>query len=470
MITISKDLNNNFENVLFYFKNNNALDSLSKELKEFVLEQTKDLKNTKVLTLTDNRNNQIKRVHVFCFAQGCVGTSLKKEFPKFIKNNSGKFNLLVDVFATTCKGIEPFVKQMMFDINYFNYKFDRFKSKKSTNTNEYVVVTKEDIKNVLEETNVISKAIDNTRDLVNTPVNYLNTYELVDYVTNLVKELPNTTLEVLDEKQCEELKMNAFLGVNKGSLQKARMITLKYQGQKTFENPIGLVGKGVMFDTGGYSIKLNMGNMKCDMAGSATVIGVFEAAAKLKLPINLIAMVAATDNRINEHAIVVDDVLTAMNGKTIEIGSTDAEGRLTLCDALTYIQTMGCKEIIDMATLTGAVVAALGSYITGVFSNDKEMVNSLIDSASPFSDFWELPITDNIREAVRKSPVADLVNRAAPGASAAAAFLEEFIEEGTKWVHVDIAGTAYRTSPSYLEPFGASGVGVKEVLNYLRNK
>ncbi len=471
MIKLNKTINKDFENVLFYFKKNNALDTLSEDLKKYVLEQTKDSKKTKVLSLTDLSNKTVKKVHVFCFAEGCVMTSLKKEFPKFVKSNQGKFNLLLDVFAETCKGVDAFAKQMILDINYFNYKFDRFKSKKTPNNNEYLLVSKSDLNEVLNETTILSNAIDNTRDLVNTPVNYLNTYELVDYVTELVKELPNTTLEVLDEKQCEELKMNAFLGVNKGSLQKARMITLKYQGLDNFENPIGLVGKGVMFDTGGYSIKQNMGNMKCDMAGSATVIGIFEAAAKLKLPINLIAMVAATDNRINEHAIVVDDILTAMNGKTIEIGSTDAEGRLTLCDALTYIQTMGCKEIIDMATLTGAVVAALGGYITGVFTNDKEMCNNLIESAKKEdSDFWELPITDHIRSAVRKSTFADLVNRAAPGASAAAAFLEEFIEKDTKWVHVDIAGTAYRTAPSYLEPAGASGVGVKEVINYLKSK
>lgn len=472
MIEISKKKQKKYIDVLFYCKDNNALNTLNQNLVKYVETQTKEMKSDGFLEVTDSSDSVKKYLVVYIKdIKKLTMLSFSRLFSKLVKNYKGEFNIDLDNLSNCKLEFNKIVKQLVLDIYYFSYNFDRFKSIKVENNNKYLLVTKENISQVVEDATIIAKAIDNTRDLVNTPVNYLNTYELCDYVTELANGLENVSLEILDEKQCEELKMGGFLGVNKGSLQKARMITLKYQGLETFDNPVGLIGKGVMFDTGGYSIKSNMATMKCDMAGSATVIGVFEAASKLKLPINLIAMVAATDNRINEHAIVVDDVLTSMSGRTIEIGSTDAEGRLTLCDAITYIQTLGCKEIIDMATLTGAVVAALGSYITGVFSNDKKMVNELIKSAKAVdSDFWELPITDHIRETVKKSPVADLINRAAPGASAAAAFLEAFVENGTKWVHVDIAGTAYRTSSSYLEPFGATAVGLKEVLNYLMSK
>ncbi len=464
MIIIDK-LNKSYEDIMFYIKGSDSITILNEGLQKYV----KDAKTNDILTLTDIVGAKVKKINVICLDKNITIKSLSKLFAKFIKSNKGNFNILVDTISKLDK--ELVVKQLVLDYLYYSYNFDRFKSTKKEESN-YILVSKTDYTSVFNEASILGDAIDTTRNLVNTPVNYLNTYELCDFVTDLVSKLDNTTLEILDEKQCEELKMGAFLGVNAGSLQKARLITIKYQGLETYDNPIGLVGKGVMFDTGGYSIKLNMNTMKCDMAGSATVIGVLQAAAMLNLKVNLMVVIAATDNRINEHAIVVDDILTAMNGKTIEIGSTDAEGRLTLADALTYIQSKGCREVIDMATLTGAVVAALGDYITGVFSNDKKMVNKLIECAKAEDEiYWELPITDHIRDAVRKSSVADLKNRVAPAAaSAAAAFLEEFIEDGTKWVHMDIAGTSYLTSPSYLEPVGATGVGIKEVINYLKTK
>src|SRR5690554_6384755 len=189
-----------------------------------------------------------------------------------------------------------------------------------------------------------------------------------------------------------------------------------------------------MFDTGGYSIKTNMLNMKCDMAGAATVLGVLEAVVKNELPINLQGVVSATDNRIDGSALVPDDVITAMNKLTIEIQSTDAEGRVALADALTCTQQQGAKEVIDIATLTGAIVIALGSDVTGLFGNDQEMINNFLKSSKEANEeVWHMPINNSIRKKVRDSKVADLLNSTGRkmGASSAAAFLEARSEEHT---------------------------------------
>ena len=266
--------------------------------------------------------------------------------------------------------------------------------------------------------------------------------------------------------------MGAFLGVNKGSTSEPKLIHITYQGKDDFNDPLALIGKALMFDTGGYSLKQSMVNMKDDMGGAATVIGVLEACVKNNLKVNLQIVICATDNRINGEALLPDDVLTAMNKKTIEVISTDAEGRLTLADALTYAQKEGSKKIIDLATLTGAVVVALGDYTTGAFTNDQQMVDKIIEAGNQEQEsIWQLPITDFIREQVRATKVADIKNSTGrgAGASSAAAFLEEFVEEGSKWVHLDIAGTAFRTSPAYNEFYGATGAMVKTLYNYLRN-
>ncbi|MDD3191278.1 MAG: leucyl aminopeptidase, partial [Bacilli bacterium] len=256
-----------------------------------------------------------------------------------------------------------------------------------------------------------------------------------------------------------------------GSTAEPQLIHLSFQNSEKPEK-VGLVGKGVMFDTGGYSLKQTMNNMKDDMGGAATVIGIMEALARNDVKVNVEAIICATDNRIDGKALLPDDVLTAMNKKTIEIVSTDAEGRLTLADALCYAQKEGCKKVIDLATLTGAVVVALGDYTTGIFGNNDEMIEKIIASGKKTNeDIWHLPITDHIRKQVRSSKVADLTNSTGRnmGASGAAAFLEEFVEEGTKWVHLDIAGTIFHTSPSYQEAYGASGVMVKTLYEYLKN-
>lgn len=354
-------------------------------------------------------------------------------------------------------------------INYNCYAFDQFKSKKQDTSISVNYLISEEYKEVIESAEKISQAIKNTRDLVNLPYNHLNAEKLANYAKELVKRFNSkkVNIKVYNKEEIERLGMNAFLAVNQGSKDEPYLIYIKYNGKDEISEPITLVGKGLTYDTGGYTLKSSMNTMKCDMAGAATVLGVLEAVLSNNLPINLNIVIAATDNRISGEAYLPDDIITAMNKKTIEVVSTDAEGRLTLADALTFAQQEGSKHIIDIATLTGAVVVALGNYTTGVFGNDQEMINRFLEASKKAGESaWQLPITNDIRKQVRSSKVADLTNSTGRnmGASSAAAFLEEFIEDGTKWIHLDIAGTAFDQNKS-----GGTGVMVKSVYNYLKS-
>ena len=389
------------------------------------------------------------------------------------KQLNDKLTVYVDSFLGELD-VNEAVKKLVLTNDYYDYAYDELKSKKEEKTLQIAYYTNKDIDALVNEYYNVANAINNTRDLVNKPYNLLNANDLAEYAKSLVSsfENKNVNVKVLNKKEIEDLEMGAFLGVNKGSSAEPRLIHITYQGKEDFNDPITLIGKAVMFDTGGYSLKQNMVNMKDDMGGGATVLGVLEAVVKNNLKVNVQVVIAATDNRINGEALLPDDVLTAMNKKTIEIISTDAEGRLTLADALTYAQKQGSKKLIDLATLTGAVVVALGSYTTGAFTNDQEMLEQILQASNnELESLWQLPITDNIRDQVRATKVADIQNSTGrgAGASGAAAFLEEFVEEGSKWVHLDIAGTAFRSSPSYNEFYGASGVMVKTLYQYLKN-
>lgn len=363
--------------------------------------------------------------------------------------------------------------EFVLNAHYYNYKYDEFLSKKIENDVSWEFVTKYEVKQTIIEAMNLAVAIDNTRDLVNKPYNYLSAVDLADYAQELVKTLDNERISIhtYDKKQIEVLKMGAFLAVNKGSTCEPRLIYIKYQGLDEWKDPIALVGKGIMYDTGGYSIKTSMNTMKCDMAGAATVLGVLESLVKNEVKVNVMVIICATDNRINGEALLPDDIVTAMNGKTIEIVSTDAEGRLTLADGVYFAQKEGSQEVIDIATLTGACVVALGEYTTGIFGNHQDNINKFLDVAIKTGEStWQLPITEHIKKQVRSSKVADFTNSTGRnmGASGAAAFIEGFIEEKTKWIHLDIAGTAFHTTPSNKEFYGATGVMVQTIYNYLK--
>ncbi len=305
------------------------------------------------------------------------------------------------------------------------------------------------------------------RDMVNEPANYMTPTDMAQEASRLA-ETYGFPVEVLEKKQMEELGMGALLGVARGSHQPPKFIILRYKGRDSEEIDITLVGKAITFDSGGISLKpaANMGDMKGDMSGGAAVIAAMAAIAQLKPVINVMALVPATENLPGGGALKPADILTAMDGKTIEIISTDAEGRLALADALGYARQQDTKRIVDIATLTGACVVALGTVTTGVFGNNQELVDQVIAAGTEAGEkMWQLPVYDEYKEQ-NKSPVADIKNTGGrdAGAITAALFVGEFAGD-TPWVHLDIAGTNMIDKPRKYEVKGATGVPVRTLVN-----
>jgi len=341
-------------------------------------------------------------------------------------------------------------------IGLSQYTFDEFKTKKTEKGTVHYHTASD--ATAFENGLVMADATNFTKDLVNRPYNALNAEKLGDIAKEL-ESIDNVSVKVLGKKDIEKMKMGAFLGVNKGSTDEPKLIHVTYEGDTSKQEKTALVGKGIMFDTGGYSLKgvQSMPSMKMDMGGAASVLGAIKAAATLGYKANISAIIAATDNRIGDDAILPDDVLTSANGKTIEIISTDAEGRLTLADALWYAQKEGATRIIDIATLTGSVIGALGDTITGAFSNHSEFYQTFEKTANEAGELvWRLPIGDEHKKSI-ETPFADIKNSGGRkgGASIAAAFLEHFVDENTPWIHLDIAGTAFDSTK------GAKGPMVK---------
>lgn len=356
------------------------------------------------------------------------------------------------VYVDTLVGVEKrsaFLEKLAKGIVVKNYVFDELKSIKKTVEKHFVLVSEaSDGATRVSEGEVVGQAINKTRRFVDLPYNYLNAEKLAVEAEKMGSQWPELQVTIQDKAAIEALKMGAFLGVNRGSKDEPRLIEIRYQGKSTWENPLCLIGKGVMFDTGGYSLKSNMVNMKSDMAGAAAVLGALQAIASLKLPVNVMGVVLATDNRVDGGSTVPDDVLVAMNGKTIEIVSIDAEGRLTLADALWYAQEQGASRIVDVATLTGSIVASLGSYYTGVFANHEGFYEQITKASKQAEEpLWRMPLDDQYFKGL-KSEVADFKNSGprVAGASVAAIFLKQFVKDQTQWIHLDIAGTSTDSS------------------------
>ena len=327
------------------------------------------------------------------------------------------------------------------------------------------------IKQGVEFGKAVAEAADFARDMVNEPSNFVTPTQMAEEAGQLAEKY-KMELTVLERADMQKLGMGALLGVARGSDQPPKFIVLKYIGSSSKDIDIALIGKGITFDSGGISLKPseNMGEMKDDMAGGASVITAISAIAQLKPKINVIAIVGATENLPGGHALKPADVLTAMNGKTIEIESTDAEGRLTLADALCYANQQGAKRIIDVATLTGGCVTALGDVTTGAFTNNQALIDKVIAAGAEMGDkIWQLPMYEEYKEQ-NKSDVADIKNTGGRGASpiTAALFIGEFAGE-TPWVHLDIAGTAYLSKPRGYYGKGATGVPTRTLVKLVLN-
>ena len=310
------------------------------------------------------------------------------------------------------------------------------------------------------------------RDLVNAPGN-LKSPEYLAMQAVAMAERVGITAKLLDRRELERQGFGAMLGVAQGSEQQPYLIVLEYRGGNEADLPIALVGKGVTFDSGGISLKPSekMDEMKMDMGGAATVLGTMQAAAEMKLPLNLVAVVPAVENMPSGTAIRPGDILTSLSGKTIEVLNTDAEGRLILADALTYVGRYQPHVVIDLATLTGACIIALGNQAAAVLGNHDGLIRQLLKAGERSGErFWQLPLWDEYA-ALIKSDFADVKNTGgrAAGTITAAAFLQQFADK-YKWAHLDIAGMAWAEQGKAGQPKGGTGFGVRALIEYLRGE
>ncbi|MBM3220001.1 MAG: leucyl aminopeptidase [Candidatus Rokubacteria bacterium] len=356
------------------------------------------------------------------------------------------------------------------------YVFDRYKREKSEKAVETLRVVAPDRRQTREVTEgarrgeVFAEGTWLARDLINAPANDVHPTYVAEVARQIARE-GKLKIKVLERDECAKLGMGAFLGVAKGSEQPPKFIHLTYTPSGRATKRVAIVGKGITFDSGGLDLKSaeGMARMKNDMSGAAAVLGIMKALPKLGARVEVHGLIAATENMPSGSAIRPGDILRAMNGTTIEIGNTDAEGRLTLADALCYAaKFIEPQEMIDMATLTGACVVALGALCSGLFANDQRLADRLLASARAAGErAWQLPLIDEYKEQF-KSDVADLNNTGGRngGAITAGLFIKEFA--GTiPWAHLDIAGPAFIDKDSPLGPKGATGVGVRTLLTYL---
>ena len=325
-------------------------------------------------------------------------------------------------------------------------------------------------KKALAAGQAIGNGINFTRELVNLPGNICTPSYLARQGRGLAKRYSKISTTVLDEKKMKELGMGSLLSVGNGSDEPSQLIVMEYKGGKPKAAPFALVGKGITFDTGGISLKpgLKMDEMKFDMGGAGSVFGTLQAIADLELPINVVGVVAAAENMPSGRATKPGDVVTSLSGKTIEILNTDAEGRLVLCDALTYVGRYKPQEVVDIATLTGAIIVALGNEASGIFSNDDNLADALLAAGEKSADRgWRMPIWQEYQKQL-DSKFADIANIGVGGGNAgsvtAACFLARFTED-YKWAHLDVAGTAFKSAPK-----GATGRPVPMLVEYLRNR
>jgi leucyl aminopeptidase len=357
------------------------------------------------------------------------------------------------------------------------YAFNHYKSKRDENGGIEEVrllfpdaAHPDEIEKVVTEARSLCEAVLFVRDLVSQPGNISTPIYLAEKAMEMSAGF-GISCRVMERDEMERIGMEALLAVAKGSRQPPRFIILEYMAAGATVRPTVLVGKGITFDSGGISLKPREGmeKMKDDMAGGAAVMGTLMAAAVLKLPVNLVGLVPAAENLPGGAAYKPGDVVKSMSGQTIEIVNTDAEGRMVLCDALHYALRYKPAAIIDLATLTGACVVALGSFASGMLGNDESLKKAIRSAADKCGEqVWELPLWEEYGE-LMKSDIADMKNAGGPeaGTISAAWFLQKFVGK-SRWVHLDIAGTAWMEKDRPYMPKGATGVGVRLLLEYLR--
>ncbi|NPU94613.1 MAG: leucyl aminopeptidase [Gammaproteobacteria bacterium] len=349
------------------------------------------------------------------------------------------------------------------------YTFDQYKSKDNQKKVHLKKLTLLNADSAADKALSVGQAIAGgmsyTKDLGNLPPNVCTPTYLADEAKKLAKSVEKMTLKVIDEKEMKELGMGALLSVSAGSVQPAKLIIMDYRGGKKNEKPHIIVGKGITFDTGGISLKPgpDMDQMKYDMCGAASVLGTMKAITDMKLPLNVIGVITSAENMPGGKASRPGDIVTTMSGQTVEILNTDAEGRLVLCDALTYIERYEPASVVDIATLTGAIIVSLGVHATGMFSNNDGVVDQLKQAGDYTQDrVWHMPLWEDYQSQL-DSPFADMANIGGPkaGSITAACFLSRYTKK-YPWAHLDIAGTSFLGQPK-----GATGRPVPLLSEYL---
>ncbi len=376
------------------------------------------------------------------------------------------------------------IRQAVVIVTSSGYKFDEYKSKTEKSNKKhkpssldkvtFIIADKRDLAAAEQGVKfgmALATGLKLTKDLANTPPNVCNPTYLAKTAIKLATKYKSISTAVLERKDMQTLKMGAFLSVAQGSPQPPKLITLEYRGAAKTKQPVVLVGKGITFDTGGNSLKSppdKMVGMKYDMCGAASVLGVIVFAAELGLEVNIVGVLAAAENMPGGEASRPEDVVTTMSGLTVEILNTDAEGRLVLCDALTYCERFNPKVVIDIATLTGACVIALGNHHAGLFANHQPLADNLLAAGIASDDkCWQMPLTDEYMKQLETN-FADLANvgGAEAGSITAACFLSRFTKK-YNWAHLDVAGTACRFTG---KERGATGQPVRMLAEYIINE
>jgi len=399
---------------------------------------------------------------------------------KVIKSTHGKIDSLALKIPVIDSSFDSeLISQMLSEgIILGDYEFKKYKTKKEDRELSAVIISTDEAaktKKGIEKGRLYSDGTIVARDLVNEQSAYVTPEYLAEFAESIHRKDPKQIkCKIIDKKEAEKLGMNAFLGVARAASVPPKFIQLEYTPEKSSgKEKLALVGKGITFDSGGINVKPGdyMKDMKMDMSGAAVVLGVFSVISEIKPEFPVMGIIAATPNMISGDSLVPGDVVKAMNGKTIEILNTDAEGRVTLADSLSYAVEKKATTIIDIATLTGAVMVALGPDITGLFSNDKKLTEKILKASNEAGEkMWELPLDEDYKK-MNDSSIADIANipnSVFGGSLTAALFLEEFVGS-TAWAHLDIAGSAFSEKDSDIGPKGATGHGVRTILNYLKS-
>ena len=488
-ITFSDKIDSNFSLLLVLATSKSGYNSSlieDKSIKEFIskiknLSEFKKQKNFSQNFFVNDDNDKLKHIHLLKLNDFKNSVEVEAFSGQNFLNFETSKNLNINIIseATDFKKIkfEEFIAAFASGFNLKNYSFRKYRSevrkiKASIKKINFVCPNFKSAKKSFNEYEKISKGVFLTRDLVSEPANKIYPETFVENCKILSKA--GIELEVFDEKQLKKLKMKALLGVAQGSVRPARVLVMKWKGLKSsFKKPLAFVGKGVTFDTGGISIKPSGGmeDMKWDMGGAAVVSGLMYALALRKAKVNAIGIVGLVENMPDGNAQRPGDIVTSMSGQTIEVLNTDAEGRLVLADVLWYVNKFYKPElIVDLATLTGAIIVALGNRYAGLFSNNDDLADKLIKSSTHIKELiWRLPL-DSEFDKLLNCNIADMKNitgTRGAGSITAAQFLKRFVGD-TKWAHLDIAGVTWSNSGTSISRSGGTGFGVRLLDNFVK--